>query len=149
MSRKILSSTTLLVLLAGLVGIALVLYAWRLPPFTSSIETTDNAYVRGAVTTMSPQVSGYIVEVPVKADGRALWDGIVGAFGPADRGGLQLTATSGRFAGALWERLPSRAQRRMQHGGLLGDRLRWGVATPILQRAKLRKRKHMPPQTRG
>lgn len=42
-----------------------------------------------------------------------------------------------------------RAQRRMQHGGLLGDRLRWGVATPILQRAKLRKRKHMPPQTRG
>lgn len=66
MSRKILSSTTLLVLLAGLVGIALVLYAWRLPPFTSSIETTDNAYVRGAVTTMSPQVSGYIVEVPVK-----------------------------------------------------------------------------------
>ena len=47
-------------------------------------------------------------------DGRALWDGVVGAFGPADRGGLQLTATSGRFAGALWERLPSRAQRRMQ-----------------------------------
>lgn len=66
MSRKSLSSTKLLVLLAGLVGISLVLYAWRLPPFTSSIETTDNAYVRGAVTTMSPQVSGYIVEVPVK-----------------------------------------------------------------------------------
>lgn len=66
MSSKSLSSTTLLALLAGIVGISLVLYAWRLPPFTSSIETTDNAYVRGAVTTMSPQVSGYIVEVPVK-----------------------------------------------------------------------------------
>src|SRR3546814_11261342 len=27
---------------------------------------TDNAYIRGYVTMMSPQVSGYVVEVPVK-----------------------------------------------------------------------------------
>jgi len=53
-------------LLAGAAGILLVLYAWRLPPFATSVETTDNAYVRGYVTLMSPQVSGYVVDVPVK-----------------------------------------------------------------------------------
>lgn len=53
-------------LLGGLAGVALVLYAWRLPPFLSTVEMTDNAFVRGYVTTMSPQVSGYVVDVPVK-----------------------------------------------------------------------------------
>ncbi|CAN7243328.1 HlyD family secretion protein [Rhizobium sp. LjRoot30] len=60
------SPSTLVTLLAGLAGVLLVLYAWRLPPFLTSVETTENAYVRGYVTTISPQVSGYIVEVPVK-----------------------------------------------------------------------------------
>lgn len=58
--------STLIVLLAGAAGVLLVLYAWRLPPFVTSVETTDNAYVRGYVTLMSPQVSGYVVDVPVK-----------------------------------------------------------------------------------
>lgn len=66
MLKRIFSPATLLLLLAGLVGLSLVLYAWRLPPFTSSIEMTDNAYVRGYVTTLSPQVSGYVVDVPVR-----------------------------------------------------------------------------------
>ncbi|MFD1746170.1 HlyD family secretion protein [Rhizobium helianthi] len=66
MLKKFFSPATLLVLLVGVVGLALVLYAWRLPPFTSSVESTDNAYVRGYVTTLSPQVSGYVVDVPVK-----------------------------------------------------------------------------------
>jgi multidrug resistance efflux pump len=52
--------------LAGIAGVLLVLYAWRLPPFVTSVETTDNAYVRGLVTIMSPQVGGYVVDVPVK-----------------------------------------------------------------------------------
>ena len=66
MLKKILTPLTLIVLLGGVAGVALVLYAWRLPPFSSSVEMTDNAYVRGYVTTMSPQVSGYVVDVPVK-----------------------------------------------------------------------------------
>lgn len=66
MFRKFFSPATLIVLLVGLLGLGLVLYAWRLPPFTSSVEMTDNAYVRGYVTTLSPQVSGYVVDVPVK-----------------------------------------------------------------------------------
>jgi multidrug resistance efflux pump len=39
---------------------------WRLPPFTSAIESTDNAYVRGQTTVVSPQSSGYVSEVPVQ-----------------------------------------------------------------------------------
>ena len=65
MSKLFRSPVTLLTLAAGLAGILLVLYAWRLPPFVTSVETTDNAYVRGYVTMMSPQVSGYVVDVPV------------------------------------------------------------------------------------
>ncbi|MGL3606635.1 HlyD family secretion protein [Rhizobium sp. G187] len=76
MSNTSIKPAAILTLLAGLVGISLVLYAWRLPPFTSSIETTDNAYVRGAVTMMSPQVSGYVVDVPVK-DYQAVEEGQV------------------------------------------------------------------------
>jgi Multidrug resistance efflux pump len=66
MLKKLFTPTRILVLLGGLIGASLILYAWRLPPFTSSVEMTDNAYVRGYVTTMSPQVSGYIIDVPVK-----------------------------------------------------------------------------------
>ncbi|MDQ1198127.1 HlyD family secretion protein [Agrobacterium sp. SORGH_AS 787] len=66
MLKKIFTPVTLIVLLGGIAGVALVLYAWRLPPFSSHVEMTDNAYVRGYVTTMSPQVSGYVVDVPVK-----------------------------------------------------------------------------------
>ncbi|RCL27580.1 multidrug transporter EmrA [Pseudomonas sp. AFG_SD02_1510_Pfu_092] len=49
----------------ALAGILLVLYAWRLPPFSSAIESTENALVRGQVTIIGPQLSGYVVDVPV------------------------------------------------------------------------------------
>ena len=52
--------------LVALVGVALILRAWELGPFDSRVETTDNAYVRGAVTVLSPQVSGYVTEVLVR-----------------------------------------------------------------------------------
>lgn len=52
--------------LVALVGVTLILRAWELGPFDTSNETTDNAYVRGAVTVLSPQVNGYVVEVLVK-----------------------------------------------------------------------------------
>lgn len=47
-------------------AILAILYAWRLPPFSGAIEQTDNAYVRGKTTIISPQVSGYVIEVPVQ-----------------------------------------------------------------------------------
>lgn len=49
----------------ALAGILLVLYAWRLPPFSSAIESTENALVRGQVTIIGPQLSGYVIDVPV------------------------------------------------------------------------------------
>ncbi|SFR76692.1 HlyD family secretion protein [Sphingomonas jatrophae] len=58
--------TVLVVALLVLGGIAAVLAAWRLPPFGSAIQSTDNAYVRGRTTVISPQVSGYVVAVAVR-----------------------------------------------------------------------------------
>jgi multidrug resistance efflux pump len=66
MSKFFRSPASLIAIIAGIAGVLLVLYAWRLPPFVTSVETTDNAYIRGYVTIMSPQVNGYIVDVPVK-----------------------------------------------------------------------------------
>lgn len=54
------------VLCLGIIGVFIVLYTWQLFPFTSKVETTDNAYVRGNVTLISPQVSGYITAVQVQ-----------------------------------------------------------------------------------
>jgi multidrug resistance efflux pump len=48
------------------VGIALIMWAWHIGPFNSTRMSTDNAYVRGAVTVLSPQVNGYVAEVLVK-----------------------------------------------------------------------------------
>lgn len=56
----------LLIAALAIGGVAAILYAWRLPPFTSTVQSTENAYVRGQVTIVSPQVSGYLVAVPVQ-----------------------------------------------------------------------------------
>lgn len=47
-------------------GALLALYAWGLPPFVRTVQTTDNAYVRGQTTVIAPQVNGYVVEVLVQ-----------------------------------------------------------------------------------
>ena len=54
------------ILVLAIAAILTILYAWRLPPFTGWSERTDNAYVRGRVTIISPQVSGYVTQVPVQ-----------------------------------------------------------------------------------
>lgn len=66
LSLSLRSRATIPALLLGLAGVLLVLFAWRLPPFTSTVQVTDDAYVRGLVTVVSPQVSGYLVEMPVQ-----------------------------------------------------------------------------------
>ncbi|WP_162938798.1 HlyD family secretion protein [Brevundimonas naejangsanensis] len=57
---------TVVLIAMAVVGIGLVLHAWRLPPFDGGPQTTDNAYVRGQVTIISPQVSGYVTTVEVQ-----------------------------------------------------------------------------------
>lgn len=58
--------------IAGCAGLAIlgVLYAWNLPPFAGGSQDTDDAAVRGRVTVISPQVSGYVTVIPVPDFGR-------------------------------------------------------------------------------
>ena len=60
---KVINASIILLIMAAIVAI---LYAWQLPPFGGRFEQTDDAYVRGQTTVISPQVSGYISEVPVR-----------------------------------------------------------------------------------
>ena len=54
------------VLYFSLAGVLLLLFAWHLPPFAPSQPTTENAYVRGRVTSIAPQLSGYVSAVEVQ-----------------------------------------------------------------------------------
>jgi multidrug resistance efflux pump len=58
--------TIVAIVVIGLVAMLAILYAWRLPPFAGFSEGTDNAYVRGRVTIISPQVSGYVTSVSIQ-----------------------------------------------------------------------------------
>ncbi|MCG3873105.1 MULTISPECIES: HlyD family secretion protein [unclassified Psychrobacter] len=49
-----------------IIGVLLILYAWKLPPFTPTVQQTNNAFVKGQTTIISPQVSGYVTEVAVQ-----------------------------------------------------------------------------------
>jgi multidrug resistance efflux pump len=57
---------TIFFAVAIVLGALAALYAWQLPPFRSDSQTTDNAYVRGQTTIISPQVTGYVTEVLVQ-----------------------------------------------------------------------------------
>ncbi|WP_368517260.1 HlyD family secretion protein [Rhizobium sp.] len=46
-----------------LAGVTAILSAWQLPPFATAVVKTDDAYVRGHTTAISPQVSGYISRI--------------------------------------------------------------------------------------
>lgn len=46
--------------------VLLILFLWKLPPFAGSVQRTDNAYVRGQVTVIAPQLSGYVTKVLVQ-----------------------------------------------------------------------------------
>ncbi len=65
-SRRTVLLSALLFGAVALAGVLVVLYAWNLAPFRSAIQSTENALVRGQVTIISPQLSGYVVEVPVQ-----------------------------------------------------------------------------------
>jgi multidrug resistance efflux pump len=50
---------------AAVGALLLVLHTWRLPPFSSAVESTEDAYVRGYVTIVAPKVDGYVAEVAI------------------------------------------------------------------------------------
>lgn len=49
-----------------LLAVTLVLYIWRFFPFSDDGPYTDNAYIRGYVTTLAPEVSGQLTSVLVR-----------------------------------------------------------------------------------
>lgn len=53
-------------LLILIVGVLTALYAWGIVPFDGEDQITNNAYVKGQTTVISPQVAGYLVAVPVR-----------------------------------------------------------------------------------
>ena len=64
--RRPWSRAAIPIVAAAIGGVLLVLFAWRLPPFDTGIQSTDNAYVRGNVTLISPKLDGYVTQVLVK-----------------------------------------------------------------------------------
>jgi multidrug resistance efflux pump len=52
--------------MVALLAILVVLYVWRFPPFSDNGPYTDNAYVRGYVTQLAPEVSGHLDGVYVR-----------------------------------------------------------------------------------
>ncbi len=54
------------ILVATVAGVLLALYAFRLPPFGLGEVYTNNAYVRGNITVVSPRVGGYVQNVLVR-----------------------------------------------------------------------------------
>lgn len=58
--------SVVIMIVIALLGIALILRAWSLWPFDSTRVSTDNAYVRGQITVLAPQVNGYVTAVLVK-----------------------------------------------------------------------------------
>jgi multidrug resistance efflux pump len=58
--------SVILMVLVALAGILAILYAWQLWPFGGRIAVTENAYVRGQITVLAPQVNGYVTEVLVQ-----------------------------------------------------------------------------------
>ncbi|MFT3690487.1 HlyD family secretion protein [Paenirhodobacter sp.] len=63
--NKTLILPTAIASVIGLAAVLLVLFAWHLPPFHAAQPTTENAYLRGKVTSLAPQLSGYLSEVDV------------------------------------------------------------------------------------
>ncbi|WP_375637561.1 MULTISPECIES: HlyD family secretion protein [unclassified Bartonella] len=66
MIKTLRSKATVVAFLSGITGVLLILWAWRLPPFVSNIQITDNASIKGNVTLVSSQISGVIARIYVQ-----------------------------------------------------------------------------------
>ena len=49
-----------------ILGIIIILWAWRIGPFHTALEKTDNSYIKGKTTLLSSQINGYVQTVEVK-----------------------------------------------------------------------------------
>ena len=57
--------TLILMFLVLIIGISIILWAWKIGPFDCAVESTDNSYVKGKTTVLSSQINGYVKDVLV------------------------------------------------------------------------------------
>ena len=57
--------TLILMFLVLIIGIGIILWAWKIGPFESAVESTDNSYIKGKTTVLSSQINGYVKDVLV------------------------------------------------------------------------------------
>ena len=57
--------TVVIAIALAAAGVLLILFAWRPPPFATAVVITQESYVRGKVTALSSQVTGYVAQVLV------------------------------------------------------------------------------------
>ena len=57
--------TLILMFIVLIIGIGIILWAWKIGPFDSAVESTDNSYVKGKTTVLSSQITGYVKDVLV------------------------------------------------------------------------------------
>lgn len=57
--------TLILMFLVLIIGIGIILWAWKIGPFDSTVESTDNSYIKGKTTVLSSQINGYVKDVLV------------------------------------------------------------------------------------
>lgn len=57
--------TLILMFIVLIIGIGIILWAWKIGPFDSAVESTDNSYVKGKTTVLSSQINGYVKDVLV------------------------------------------------------------------------------------
>ncbi|GAA4014007.1 HlyD family secretion protein [Sphingomonas swuensis] len=115
----------LLVILAGIVAAFL---AWGINPFDRGEETTNNAYVRGQTTVISPQVAGYLIEVPVRDFDRVQAGQLLARIDPAPfrqrlrQGEANIAAQRATLANSQQSLRSGEAQARLQDAAVASAR---------------------------
>ena len=118
-----------------LAGVLAALYAWGLTPLNSGAQTTNNAYVRGQTTVISPQVAGYLVEVLVKDFDRVQQGQLLARIDPASyqqrlqQGQANTAAQRAMLANSQQSLRSGEAQMRLQDATI-------AIATAGLEKAQ-------------
>ncbi|EJF91795.1 HlyD family secretion protein [Bartonella tamiae] len=134
------SKATAVSLIAGICGILLILWAWNLPPFVGSVQTTDNAYVKGFVTVISPQIAGNISEVNIKDYERVKQGQLLIQIDDRiykqklDQAIATLDAKKAALASSHQQEESAKADIRSAEAALVNSQLNWDRIKPLTER---------------
>lgn len=134
------SKATAVSIVAGVCGILLILWAWELPPFVSRVETTDNAYVKGFVTIISPQVAGNISDVKIKDYERVKQGQLLIQIEDRiykqklEQANASLNSKKAALASSFQQEESAKADIRSAEAALTKTQLNWKRVEPLTQR---------------